>query len=135
MHDWLQIAIGLLIVGAVFWGIRANGQANPSSTGKLSRQIGKLFTELRKIEGKVDQAASAVDFENLRGELRRVETSAASTGMVLALEGKLNRMEARLQGLVETTTAKIDAVHAMAKRTDEGVMRVEAILMKGALDK
>lgn len=135
MHDWLQIAIGLLIVGAVFWGIRANGQANPSSTGKLSRQIGKLFTELRKIENKVDQAASAADFESLSGELRRVEASAASAVVVLALEGKLNRMEERLQGHAETTAAKIDAVHAMARRTDEGIQRIEAILMKGALDR
>ena len=54
---------------------------------------------------------------------------------MLGLEGKLNRMEERLNGHAETTAAKIDAVHEMARRTDAGIQRVEAILMKGALDR
>ncbi|PKP93179.1 MAG: hypothetical protein CVT77_06510 [Alphaproteobacteria bacterium HGW-Alphaproteobacteria-16] len=135
MNEWLQLAIALVIVALVVWTVFRRGQLNPENTGKLSRQIGKLFAELKRIETKVDQAATASDFDRMRAELKRVETAGASVAMVLALEGKLNRMEERLHGQAETTDAKIDAVHDAARHARDGVARIEAILMKGALDR
>jgi hypothetical protein len=135
MNDWLQIAIGALIVGLVLWVALSHGRANPTGTGKLSRQINKLFAELRRIEAKVDQAVTSAEFEEIHGELRRVEAGAAGKDLVVALEGKLNRMEERLKGHADTTQARIEAVHDLTDRTAEGVKRIEAILMKGALDR
>ncbi|WP_448660318.1 hypothetical protein ACPVPU_07350 [Sphingomonas sp. CJ99] len=133
MHDWLQLAIGAVILAAVLWAVRQHGSANPESTGKLSRQVARIFAELREIKTGQKGMATRAELEALAGDLRELEARTASSAEVIALEGKLNRIEERLAGQGQIMAAKIDAVGASADRTEKLVSTMNAILMRKGL--
>lgn len=116
MSDILQIAIGLVIVGLVLWTVQRHGRDNPEGTGKLSRQIAKVVGDIRRIEERMEDSATKAELGVLSGEIRALEQRTATSAEVAALD------------------AKLAAIAKAADRTEEGVQRIEGILIKKALE-
>ncbi|MCW3835986.1 hypothetical protein ACFQ1E_08040 [Sphingomonas canadensis] len=133
MSDWLQLMVAGVIVGMVVFAILRSGQRNPESTGSLSRQINKLFAEVRGIKTEIESKASSADVAELRVELKRVEKEGASAAALTGLEGRLLAMEERIRGQGETLQAKIDGIAAATHRTEQMMQRMDHILMQKAL--
>jgi len=135
MSDWLQLAIAGVIIGLVFLSVHRHGRSNPQGTGTLSRQIGKLFAEVSTLKSKLANTATKAELGILSGEVRSLEQMAASSGEVIALEGKINQLRAELEGRAAAIAQKVEGLKDTGDHTREGVARIEAILMKGALDR
>jgi len=126
--DMMAVAISLVIVALVFWSVHRHGRTNPESTGKLSREIKKQAAAITALETKVGACATRGALDLLAEQVRNLEAHAASSGEVIHLS-------AQLAGLRELMEAKLNALEDAKNETREGVRRIEAILMKGALDR
>ncbi|MEO7691274.1 MAG: hypothetical protein ABIS51_18465 [Sphingomonas sp.] len=116
MNEYLQLAIAAAIVIAVFWTVHRHGRGNPENTGHLGRR-------LREVETTLKGCATRGSLDLLAEQVRNLESHAASSGEVVALEGKINGMEG-------TLSAKIDAVAKAADRTEAGVQRLEGYFLQ-----
>lgn len=139
MHEWLQLAITGLIVGLVLVVWYRHGQANPEPTGKLSRQIGKLFAQITTIEKRLDGLATKTELQALGGELKQIEKAAASSGELSELREKIGRVEERLtervKGQGDTLQSEIRAVAGSVSRVERVVQTIEGILLNKGLDR
>ena len=116
MPDFLIAALILsAVVVAILLG-RREGQANPVGTGKLQSDVtalkasfGKMQTQLAAMRGDLDDAPTKADLEKLRGEIVEV------------------------RGGVDVVTERIIGVHELGEKTDQAVVRIEMMLMGGAV--
>lgn len=127
MNDYLQLAIGALILGGVLFSIWLHGRGNPETTGTLGRQLRSHATKLAEMEETLKGCATTAALGVLSSEVRALEASAASSGEVLALAAKLN-------GLSDTINAKIDGVKAAADRTEAAVARIEDYFIRRGIE-
>ncbi|MDF7776886.1 hypothetical protein P1X14_16635 [Sphingomonas sp. AOB5] len=120
--DWISLLVGLCIIAAVLW-VYWNGRRDAGVADAPNRQIRKLFAEVKAIQKTLESTATADDLNLIRSEMKRVEGAAASSGEVLALEGKINVLRAEMQGAKE-----------LAGRTHDAVDRIERHLIRKAMD-
>lgn len=128
MADWLQFAIAATIVAGVFFSVWHHGRGNPESTGTLARQLRSHGARIDGLQEGLKGCATRGALDLLAEQVRNLEAHAASSGEVLALERKIT-------GMNDTLGERIAAVKDTGEDTRAGVRRIEAILMKGALDK
>lgn len=110
MNEYLQIAIGAMILGLVLWSAYRHGAGNPESTGRLSRKFADLDKKLSAM------AAHSADRDSRYAEL-----------------------DAKVNGIADdmVTRADIDALRkeiagdrSLAERTWHAVNRLESFFIE-----
>jgi hypothetical protein len=80
VNDYLQLAIGGLILAVVFYSVWRNGRNNPESTGQLARRIKKMEETCAAIDPRIKAVEESVD---------RLARSTATTGDITALRAEI----------------------------------------------
>ncbi len=120
----LETFAALAIMAFFAFVIWRGGSANPVGTGQLQRQLNTIGAKVTKLEGAIDSCASVQAVEQLRGELKEMEARVASSGEVIALEGQIAAVNARMGG-----------IERLAERTDAGVQRLENYFLDRGINK
>lgn len=114
MNAYLQLMIGVAIIGLVLWSVFRQGANNPETTGRLSRR----FSEL-------DKKLTAISAHSADRDLRHSE-----------LDAKVNSIADEM-----VTSADIDALRVeiagdrtLAERTWHAVNRLESFFIQRAID-
>ncbi|RYY25225.1 MAG: hypothetical protein EOP62_14280 [Sphingomonadales bacterium] len=128
MSDYLQLAIAAAIVIAVFYSVHRHGRGNPEGTGALDRRM-------QKVEQTLKGCATRGSLDLLAEQVRNLEAHAASSGEVAAIEGKINLARAEIQGVRDLMSERISGVAASAKRTEEGVQRIEKFFLEAGMQR
>lgn len=106
---------GVIIIGIIVM-IWRGGAANPVSTGGLERRIGEHTRRLGSVEEQLKGCATSAALGLLATEMRSLEERAASSGEVLALEGKMVAFDARVDGRLAALemqfSGKVDRIDA-----------------------
>jgi hypothetical protein len=130
MHEWLQFAIGALIVAAVFFAVRRNGQLNPHNTGSLGRQNKKLFAEVGAIKASIANLATRAEVTALAGDLRELEAKTASSAEVGGVVLKVTTLRSDMEGGFKALDEKVNGIAKSSDRTYAAVDRIEGMIMK-----
>lgn len=122
MSDWLQVVIAGLIIAFVLYAIFWRGTQNPVGTGALQNQLNTIGAKLQSVSERIDGFCTTGDLEALKADIERIESGAASSKEIVALEGKINVLGERVDGWGGAT-----------RRVEGMVQRIEGILVKKAL--
>ena len=113
----LETFVGIAIIAFFAFVLWRGGSANPVGTGQLQRQLNTIGSKVTSLEDKMGGCASVAALEQLRGEIKEMEARVASSGEVIALEGQIAAVNARIGGIEKLTD-----------RTDATVTRIEDYL-------
>ena len=119
-----ETAIGVVILFFFAYVIWRGGKAHPVGTGQLQKQLNTIGGEVRVLAKRVDGCAITADVERLRGEIREMEARVASSAEVIALEGKIGTLVARLDGM-----------DRVLDRVDNGVQRIEGFFLQKGIER
>ena len=122
------VAIALLLA-VIFLGWRSNRA--PGLDHRLLKEHSHLKTRLTTVEEALKSCATRADVIALSGKIDALEEYAASAGDINALEGKVNVIGERVDGVRRS----IIEMREDGKETRESLKVIERLLMKGALDK
>lgn len=99
------IAFILLGIAVATW---RGGQANPESTGRLSRRMGQFESELKQVKGKVDTIETRVTEIDRRGatiqDIERIEAQLADA------KAARDRIEQSTADITKTVVADHEAI-------------------------
>lgn len=126
LSDLASIAITGLILGLAVLSAWRYGRLNPENTGRLGKEIGKLSSDFKKLEERVGGCATTAALGLLASEVRSLEAGAASSGEMLALEGKIN-------ALAEKIDATVGGLRESSDRTWEAVDRMQRFFIEEGL--
>lgn len=117
----IEIIISIAIVGMMLWAVFRGGAHNPVGTGHLDKQVRALVPRIVVVEEKLDDVASRAELALLASEVKAVEMKMATAGDLLALQGQMRELNAKLAGIEKS-----------ADRTEQAVNRIEGhFLQKG----
>ncbi|RHW17186.1 hypothetical protein D1610_11595 [Sphingomonas gilva] len=112
-----ELILCTAIIAFLIYAIWRGGSSNPVGTGQLQRQLNTIGAEVKTLKTDVGGCALKSDLEGLRGELTEMEKRVASSGEVIALQGQIATLNARIAGIEKLTD-----------RTDATVTRIEDYL-------
>ncbi len=110
MNDYLQLAIGVMIMGLVLWSAYRHGTSNPESTGRLSRKFGEL-----------DKKLTAMAAHSAERDSRYVELDAKVNGIA---DDMVTRAD------IDTLRKEIAGDRSLAERTWHAVNRLESFFIQ-----
>lgn len=127
----VAITLLLAVIALAVMGRREQRRGAGGVDRALVKEHGKLKDRIAAVEAQVGGCATKSDFAVLNGKIDALEEHAASSGEINALEGKVNVVAERVEGLRGT----IQDMRDDGRETRESVKVIERLLMKGALDK
>ncbi len=125
--DFASIIAITLLVAVILLALLGRRQQRHGVTGvdrALVKEHGRLKDRMTAVEAQLGGCATKGDFAVLSAKIDALEEHAASSGEINALEGKINVIGERVEGMKEMTSDTRDSVRV-----------IERILMNGRLDR
>lgn len=88
MHNWTEYLVAAVIVIGLSFAVFRGGQANPFSTGQISRRLGRVEAENKAMSAKIDELETSVD---------TLKSQMATTSDVVRLEMKIQSLTAMVE--------------------------------------
>jgi cell division protein FtsB len=120
MNDWFQLAIVGFIVLSILYHVWKGG----AGTGKLQHDVSNVRAQVTSLGGRVEKLVPLPSrVGELEEEMKELKAEAA-TGKDIA----------RVEERISTVRAEIEGHRALSQATNEGVRRIERMLIEKGLN-